>query len=1046
VHDGEKSANSDCFRVATKGNNDEIIPCKVGGRTMEMVIDSGSKHNLCSQADWQKLIDDQATIFNMRTKSSNQFRSYASDQPLKILRVFEAPISVKRDPEVIATFYVIENSRQSLLGCDTAIQLNVLKLGLNINRVEQIGSFPKWKDVQIRLSIDPTVVPVKQPMRRVPTALEHKVNAKLEEALKFDIIEPVTGPSAWISPVVIVFKECGDIRMCLDMRRANKAIKRENYPLPTFDSLMTKLKNAKYFSRLDLKNAYHQLELDVASREITTFITHRGLFRYKRLLFGVNSAPEIFQRLMEEMLAQCPNAINYIDDVIVFGNTLEEHDMALSAVKDVFVGRNVMLNEEKCVWRTTKLKFLGHILSDKGIEADPGKIEIIQNFREPKNKEEVRSFLGLVTYVGKFIPDLADTTEPLRGLLKLNEKFIWGEAQKLAFKQLKEKVSVVPMLSYFTLTDRTKLIADASPVALGAVLVQLDKDKIPRIISFASKSLSEVEKRYSQTEKESLALVWAVEKFYFYLIGLEFDLVTDHKPLEAIFKPTSRPPARIERWLLRLQSYRFRVVYKPGKENIADSLSRLSQETESNSFDWQGEKNIFHIVSNSIPVSLSISEIAESSTHDEGIMDAMTCLKEDSWKLATSSPFYPFRFEVSTLGNLLLRGTKIVIPKNLRRKVLELAHEGHPGETAMKRRLRSKVWWPRMDREAEEFVKTCRSCILVSAPVRPAPMKRHSFPNGPWKCLATDLLGPLPNGEYILVLIDYYSRYMEYKITRSITSKTIINEMEEIFARLGFPQTLTADNGRQFISAEFKEFCTTNGIELRTTPPYWPQANGEVENMNKSLVKRLKIAYASRSNNKKELQKFVLMYNVTPHSTTGAAPTQLMYNRTIRDKIPGIEDILDQDVDSEERDKDMCQKEKGKKVADAARGAKDIQLTVGDRVLIKNVIIPHKLTPTFDPTVYEVTSRDGDVVQVTGNGKSYTRNASHLKKVESSAAVQPEKGQSPKRTDESFPAKPIDAELTSQMPQGGLKLRLKKKGEMWEPVSADRDSSPTLDT
>ncbi|XP_037728604.1 uncharacterized protein K02A2.6-like [Drosophila subpulchrella] len=384
-------------------------------------------------------------------------------------------------------------------------------------------------------------------------------------------------------------------------------------------------------------------------------------------------------------------------------------------------------------------------------------------------------------------------------------------------------------------------------------------------------------------------------------------------------------------------------------------------------------------------------------------MDAMTCLKEDSWKLATSSPFYPFRFEVSTLGNLLLRGTKIVIPKNLRRKVLELAHEGHPGETAMKRRLRSKVWWPRMDREAEEFVKTCRSCILVSAPVRPAPMKRHSFPNGPWKCLATDLLGPLPNGEYILVLIDYYSRYMEYKITRSITSKIIINEMEEIFARLGFPQTLTADNGRQFISAEFKGFCTTNGIELRTTPPYWPQANGEVENMNKSLVKRLKIAYASRNNNK-ELQKFVLMYNVTPHSTTGAAPTQLMYNRTIRDKIPGIEDISDQDVDSEERDRDMCQKEKGK-----------------------------KLTPTFDPTVYEVTSRDGDVVQVTGNGKSYTRNASHLKKVESSAAVQPEKGQSPKRTDESFPAKPIDAELTSQMPQGGLKLRLKKKERCGNP-------------
>lgn len=326
-----------------------------------------------------------------------------------------------------------------MLGEDTAIKLGVLKLGIGINHVEKLKPFNKIAGIKVRLSIDTSIKPVQQPLRRVPVAVEDKVEAKLNEILALDIIEPVVGPSAWISPVVVVFKANGDIRLCIDMRRANAAILREKYPLPTFDSFMTRLQGAKFFSRLDLKNAYHQLELEEESRYITTFITSKGLFRYKRLLFGVNSAPEIFKKTMENILAPCKNALNYLDDIIVFGATEKQHDTHLEDVLAVLKSFNVAINNDKCLWKVQKLKFLGHVLSSDGISADPNKIDSALNFRAPNSREETRSFLGLVTYLGKFIPDLSDLVEPLRATIKANGKCIWSTRQNDAFTKLKEK-------------------------------------------------------------------------------------------------------------------------------------------------------------------------------------------------------------------------------------------------------------------------------------------------------------------------------------------------------------------------------------------------------------------------------------------------------------------------------------------------------------------------------------------------------------------------------------------------------------------------------
>lgn len=288
-------------------------------------------------------------------------------------------------------------------------------------------------------------------------------------------------------------------------------------------------------------------------------------------MFGVNSAPESFQRVYAGLLAGCLNCINFLDDTLIYGKDEKEHDECLDKVHSVLRDNNVTLNEDKCVRKVQEVEWLGHKLSHRGINADERKVEAIKSFRAPTNKEELRSFLGLVTYLGKFIPDVGTLTDPLRKLTKEEETFRWTLESEKDFRKLQAALEKLPTLAFFDPNNLTRLIADASPVALGAVLLQFDKQNQPKVISYANKSLSDTERRYSQTEKESLALVWAVERFFYYLAGLEFELVTDHKPLETIFKPAAKAPARIERWLLRMQPFKFKVIYKSG--NFTDSFS-----------------------------------------------------------------------------------------------------------------------------------------------------------------------------------------------------------------------------------------------------------------------------------------------------------------------------------------------------------------------------------------------------------------------------------------------------------------------------------------
>jgi len=988
--------NFDIFTVKSPVAGVCCISIDVGNvRVPNVVIDSGAVTNVITKNtwDWLKKSNVQA---NISCSTINLF-AYGSDKPLPTLCTFSARVvCCETGKSCIADFVVVNGTGTNLLGKRTAEKLAVLQVGPGVVNLVENDLVARYKplftgvgvlkDFKLKLHIDDSVKPVAQSPRRIPFQLRQKVNAKLQELLDSDIIEEVPeGPTTWVSPLVVIPKDDGDVRICVDMRRANEAIIRERHPIPTVEELLHQLNGSTVFSKLDLKWGFHQVVLDESSRHITTFTTHCGLFRYKRLMFGLSSAPEKYQKIVWDVLKNCEGVANIADDVIVYGSDQMEHDKRLHKVLTTLLDSGFTLNPQKCQFRMSQLTFFGHDLGKQGVSPSKEKVSAIEHAKPPKNSSEARSFMGLVQYSSKFIPDLATIARPIQDLMKKNTKFVWGEEQQNAFEKLKRAITHPQVLAFFKNDCKTRIITDASPVGLGAVLTQF-QDGCWRVISYASRSLTEVEKRYSQTEKEALGIVWACERFHLYVFGKEFELETDHRPLQYIYSRKSKPSARVERWVLRLQAYDFKVIYKPGRTNIADALSRLNstQPNFNSRHDFQDVCDIVQMIAvQSTPVALSTKDVEEESKTDSELEMVRTCLKTGNWSSCANSSFEHVKDELCASNSLILRGTRLVMPKSLRLQTLKLAHEGHQGIVKTKWRLRSKVWWPKIDSEVEDFCKRCHGCQVVSDYIPPEPMARTLPPDKPWKDCAADLMGPLPNGENILVVVDYFSRYYEIAFLSSTTSERIVESFIPIFSRLGAPVTLKTDNAPQFTSSEFKSFLEEYGVEHRTSIPLWPQSNGEVERQNRSLLKAIKIAQLESKSSKQwklELSKFLMAYRSTPHASTGVSPFSLMFGREMRTKLPSwncAENTLES-VD-EIRERDWINKLQGKLYADKRRRATKLDVKVGDEVLLKQEK-KNKLSPNFNPEPCKVVEIGGGQVTVQNKqGVNITRSTGHTK-------------------------------------------------------------------
>lgn len=670
--------------------------------------------------------------------------------------------------------------------------------------------------------------------------------------------------------------------------------------------------------------------------------------------------------------------IVYIDDIVVSGKTREEHDERLQRVIAVLKKNNAKLNMDKCIFGVTELKILGFMVSANGISPTEEKVEAIRNFRKPSTKEEVRSFLGLVNFVGHFIPHLSTKTEPLRQFVR-GDALSFGEEQTQAFDVLRfELTNNVRKLGYFDAADDTELYVDASPVGLGAVLVQRCRD-IPRIVSFASKGLTAAERVYPQTQREALAVVWAVEKFYLYLFGLHFIIFTDHKTLEFIYgnkhQEGKRALSRAEGWALRLQPFDFEIKHIAGQANISDPLSRLCSQIDA-PFDENADHYLCAIGEGLMAITLE--EIRKETDLDEILQAVKLAIETGNWP-STLFRYQAFAKELGITQGIVVRGERIVLPEKLRPRALYISHRGHPGIVAMRRNLREYVWWPCMDRDVVNKVQDCAGCTAVSNQGPPEPMYRKEMPDRAWQQIAIDFFSAKECATF-LVVVDYYSRFLQVVEMKGTTAVKTIEALESIFSEHTYPETIRSDNGPPFASEEFAAYCLSKNIRLIRTIPYWPQMNGLVERTNQGILRALRIARATNGDWRKAIKEHVYIYNTSPHSVTEKAPLELLTGRPVKDLLPSIRTDPSWNRDDSVRDNDAIKKAQGKIYADQRRHAKNSDIAVGDIVLLKN-FNNGKLEPTFKLEKYKVIERFGnDTVVENKDGLTLRRCVTHLKR------------------------------------------------------------------
>ena len=582
--------------------------------------------------------------------------------------------------------------------------------------------------------------------------------------------------------MVPVVKPNGSIRICVDLKRLNNEIEREKYPIPTVEDIVHKLNKSSVFSKLDAKSGFHQIPLDESSAKLTTFITPFGRFYFNRLPFGISSAPEIFQRIMENIVGDIDGVICYFDDILIHTKTEKEHKLLLDKVKSKLTEAGLELNEEKCEYFKAEINFLGHIVSQNGMRPDSSKVKAICDLQPPKNINELRRYLGMINYLGRYIPRLSTIMNPINTLLFENNEFIWGNEQQTAFDKVKSLLTTARTLAYYDVSKETVVEADSSSFGLGGVLLQYDNDRNLRPIAFCSRTLTNSEKNYAQIEKECLASTYACEKFDKYLMGIDkFTLYTDHKPLIPLMntKDLTDTPLRCQRLLIRLMRYKFTAIHKPGKQmQISDTLSRSPCVDEISATEFEVDS---YVNAKAWPVADSrLKELRDESQKDYEIKTAMEYTlngwptEKENVVLAVRNLF-AVRGSFSVHDGLLVYNDRLVIPYKLRAFYLSKIHEGHLGIVKCRERASQSVWWPGLSSEIKEKIGNCEFCVRKLPSQTREPLLPTPLPSRPFEKVAADICEK--NNKHYLIIVDYYSRWLEILPLNSLSTTAVTRSL-----------------------------------------------------------------------------------------------------------------------------------------------------------------------------------------------------------------------------------------------------------------------------
>ena len=848
----------------------------VNGLPVTFKLDSGADSSIISQSTYLKL-NPQPTLSPARLRLQGP-----SGNDLPILGFFMAHTNF-HSRDLTFQVYVVDGPSDLLSRsvCD-ALQLLSCSVAEASAEPPPLGCM---SGPPVRIELEQNAKPYHcMTARRVPVQLHDKVKAELKRMVDMGVITPVTTPTDWCAPMVTVVKPNGKVRICVDLKRLNKSVKRSHFLLPTVDDTLSKLAGARYFSSLDAASGFWQIPLDPESAPLTTFLTPFGRFHFNRLPFGITSAPEVFQQRIVSILGDIPNVVVYMDDILVFAPTQEIHDATLEAVQTALADAGVVLNPDKCTISTDSVKFLGHMVSAEGISPDPRKLEALATLQAPTDIAELRRALGMFTFLTKFLPEMATVSAPLRLLLKSDSAWQWTDAQQAAFDRLKQLASSAPCLALFDPSQPCKVSADASSYGLGAVLLQpRGSNWVP--VAYASRSLTTAETRYAQIEKECLASVWACEHFHHFLYGgPQFTVETDHKPLVPLINSADldRTPLRCQRLLLRLMKYNVVAVHVPGKFlTVADTLSRAPLPSMQSSSALQDDVTAFVSAITHNPSCHVDNQRLRSATLLDPIASRLSDFILDGWPSKSNSvpadlrPYFPFRAQLSVANDLIYCGNRIFVPESCRSEVLSTLHEGHQGITKCRARARDSVWWPSVAQEIATFITDCATCAKFRA--QPAePLKPTEFPSLPWERLACDIA--THDATNYLIVVDYFSRFISVTRLTSTTSSAVIRVLDELFATHGIPSTLVSDNGPQFSAAEFAVFARQSGFYHRTSSPKFAQSNGEAERAvqtAKNLIRK----------NPHDLNAALLAYRSTPLAN-GYSPSQLLFGRQLRTRLP----------------------------------------------------------------------------------------------------------------------------------------------------------------
>lgn len=800
--------------------------------------------------------------------------------------------------------------------------------------------------------------PIYQKPYPIPMSKLDKMEREIQRMLDLEIIEKSTSP--WSSPIIGIEKKDGSIRLCLDARKINQRIIPDRECPMNIDEILMKFQGAKYLSSIDLTAGYWQCPLAEKSRAITAFLYRGRNYQFRVLPFGlVNSIAE-FQKILDKILG--PEILQftalYVDDIHIMSKNFQEHMQHLETIFKVFLEHNVKINVKKSQFLNTKTKFLGHIISEQGITMDPDKVLAVQKFQPPKNKKQIQAFLGFVNFYRRYIRDLSQLTSILSQLTKKNEPWKWGPIQQQAFEQIKEIFLEDIIVEYPDFEKEFYLATDASNTHIGAELYQIGEEGKHQTLGFTSRTLNATERRYFTTELEPLAIVFACKKFRGYILGHKTNILTDHQALT--FLNTCRLlNARLTRWSIILQEYNLEIKHIPGKENIGpDTLTRYPQSPEDNE-----RSNVINISINKLKIYNYSAELRNRLKNIKKLQDEDEKLNKIIQRVTQEKTKHFLLHNEILFTRDKKDQYRLMIPLSMAALLIKETHEiyGHMGAYKIYKLLHTNYQTPCMYRLVKKVIKTCNLCqrSKINNQLSRGPLISQ-IPVGPKQSVSVDLMGPLPRGQlgaqYILAILDIFSKHIKLYALRKATTATILKKIaEDYLPRFGPIKQILTDNGTQFQNHKWKSRLKELGIHVSYTTTYNPEGN-PVERVNREIGRILR-TYCHKKHTTwvQYMDNIEYWLNNSTHESTGYTPQQILTGK----KAPlSIDKLIPFPNNTEKTDDKLIIQLAYNKLKETARlrnkskdeNKKFPQYVNGQKVLIRE----HKLSSAAEKQIYKL--------------------------------------------------------------------------------------------